>query len=248
MSLFRYCFSILLVLTLTGPLAAQPEPAHQAQAEAFSGLSLRLLGPAVQSGRVVDVAKDPTNSNIWYVATASGGVWKTRNAGTTWRPIFDRESVYSTGCVTVDPRNPHVVWVGSGENNSQRSVGWGDGVYKSLDGGASWRRMGLETSEHIGKIVLDPRDSDVVWVAAQGPLWSDGGERGLYRSDDGGETWTLSLEVSPYTGVTDVVLDPRDPDVIYAAAHQRRRRQWTLIAGGPESAIYKSTDGGATWR
>ena len=217
-------------------------------AEAFTGLTLRGLGPALMSGRIADIAKDPTDESVWYVAVASGGVWKTRNNGTTWTPIFDDQPSYSIGTVVVDPTNPHVVWVGTGENNSQRSVGWGDGVYKSLDGGETWRRMGLERSEHIGKIVLDPRDSDIVWVAAQGPLWAPGGERGLYKSLDGGETWALSLDVGENTGVTDVVLDPRDPDTLYAAAFQRRRRQWALVAGGPESALYKSTDGGASWR
>ena len=214
----------------------------------FSGLELRSLGPAWQAGRIADIAVDPSDRSTWYVAVASGGVWKTTNAGTTWQPIFDDQPSYSIGCVTVDPKDPNVVWVGTGENNSQRSVGWGDGVYKSVDGGHSWRRMGLEKSEHIGKIVLDPRDSDIVWVAAQGPLWADGGERGLYRSGDGGETFELVLDISPRTGVTDVVLDPRDPDTVYAASYQRRRHQAILIAGGPESGIHKSTDGGASWR
>ncbi|MEM8964238.1 MAG: glycosyl hydrolase, partial [Acidobacteriota bacterium] len=236
---------------LLGLASAHAEPTSQPllyQSSTFSGLELRSLGPAWQSGRIADIAVDPSNRSTWYVAVASGGVWKTTNSGTTWEPIFDDQPSYSIGCVTVDPRNPSVVWVGTGENNSQRSVGWGDGVYKSLDGGRSWRRMGLETSEHIGKIVLDPRDSDVVWVASQGGLWADGGERGLYRSTDGGETFELMLDISPRTGVTDVVLDPRDPDTVYAASYQRRRHPAILIAGGPESGIHKSTDGGATWR
>ncbi len=204
-------------------------------AEAFRGLELRGIGPALMSGRVVDVAKNPDDPSVWYVAVASGGVWKTENNGTTWEPIFDEYGSYSIGCVTVDPGNPHVVWVGTGENNSQRSAGYGDGVYKSVDGGESFERMGLESSEHIGKIVLDPRDSNVVWVAAQGPLWAPDGDRGLYKSTDGGVTWTSSLAISENTGVTDVALDPRNPDTLYAAAFQRRRRQWGLVAGGPES-------------
>jgi photosystem II stability/assembly factor-like uncharacterized protein len=214
----------------------------------FSGLKLREIGPALTSGRIVDIAVDPTNHAVRYVAAASGGVWKTTNAGTTWKPIFDGQQSYSIGCVVLDPKNPLVVWVGTGENNSQRSVSYGDGVYKSTDGGASWNRVGLESSEHIGKILIDPADGDRVFVAAQGPLWKDGGDRGLYRTLDGGRTWKRVLEVSDKTGVTDVVMDPRDPDVLWAASYQRRRHVWTLIDGGPEATVYKSTDGGESWR
>jgi photosystem II stability/assembly factor-like uncharacterized protein len=214
----------------------------------FAGLEMRGIGPALMSGRISDVAKDPTDRATWYVAVSSGGVWKTVNSGTTWKPIFDRYGSYSIGCVTVDPRNPWVVWVGTGEANSQRSVGYGDGVYKSLDGGENFTRVGLDASEHIARIVIDPRDSNVVYAAAEGPLWAPGGDRGLYKTSDGGATWNRVLEVSENTGISDVVLDPRNPDVLYAAAYQRRRRVWTLIAGGPESAIYKSTDGGENWR
>lgn len=214
----------------------------------FKGLELRNIGPAFMSGRISDVAKDPTDPATWYVAVSSGGVWKTVNSGTTWKPIFDRYGSYSIGCVTLDPQNPWVVWVGTGEANSQRSVGYGDGIYKSLDGGENFSKVGLEASEHIARIVIDPRDSSVVYAAAEGPLWAPGGDRGLYKTTNGGATWECVLEVSENTGISDVVLDPRDPDVLYAAAYQRRRRVWTLVAGGPESAIYKSTDGGASWR
>lgn len=214
----------------------------------FTGLPLRAIGPAVTSGRVIDLAVDPKDPRVIYLAAASGGVWKTTNAGTTWSPIFDGQISYSIGTVVLDPNNSNVVWVGTGENNSQRSVGYGDGVYKSLDGGKSWSQMGLKASEHIGKIVIDPRNSDVVYVAAQGPLWSAGGDRGLYKSTDGGKEWKKVLEVSEHTGVSDLVIDPRNPDVLYAASYQRRRHVWTLINGGPESALHKSTDGGATWR
>ena len=217
-------------------------------AETFAGLELRLIGPAIASGRVVDFAVVPDKPQVVYVATASGGIWKTVNAGTTWTPIFDGEESYSIGCITLDPSNPYVVWAGTGENNSQRSVAFGDGVYKSLDGGANWTNMGLKSSEHIGMIAVDPRDTDVVYVAAQGPLWNSGGDRGLYKTTDGGATWEKVLDISPDTGVNEVHLDPRDPDTIYASAYQRRRRVWALLDGGPESAIYKSTDGGETWR
>src|SRR5436190_4935936 len=213
----------------------------------FKGLKLRALGPAVTSGRVVGFAVHPQDRGHYFVAAASGGVWKTTNAGTSWTPVFDNEGSYSIGCVVLDSKNPSVVWVGTGENNSQRSVGYGDGVYRSDDGGKSWKNMGLKASEHIGKILIDPRNSNTVYVAAQGPLWAPGGDRGLFKTTDGGKTWKKVLSISENTGITDVVLDPRNPDIIIAAAYQRRRHVWTLINGGPESALHNSTDGGVTW-
>jgi photosystem II stability/assembly factor-like uncharacterized protein len=217
-------------------------------AETFTGLKFRSVGPAVTSGRVADIAVDPRNRSRYFVAAASGGVWKTINAGTTWEPVFDGESSYSIGCVVIDPNNPFVLWVGTGEYNSQRSVSYGDGVYRSEDGGKSWQNMGLKESEHVGRILVDPRNSAVVFVAAQGPLWGPGGDRGLYKTTDAGKTWTRVLNISDNTGVSDIVMDPRNPDVMFAASYQRRRHVWTLIDGGPESAIHKSTDGGATWK
>ncbi|MFH1843044.1 MAG: glycosyl hydrolase, partial [bacterium] len=227
--------------------AAEDEDEGKLKSGTFSGLEFRGIGPALTSGRIGDFAVHPTRKHVYYVAVCSGGVWKTENAGSTWEPIFDGEGSYSIGCVTVDQQNPLNVWVGTGENNSQRSVAYGDGLYRSSDGGQSFEKVGLEESEHIGKILVDPRDSDIVWVAAQGPLWRAGGDRGLYRTLDGGANWELSLEISENTGVSDIVMDPRDPDVLYASAYQRRRHTWTLIDGGPESAIYKTTDGGTTW-
>jgi photosystem II stability/assembly factor-like uncharacterized protein len=229
------------------PLLAE-DTADRLAPETFAGLKLRNIGPALMSGRIADVVVDPNDPSTWYVAVASGGVWKTSNSGTTWTPIFDDYGSYSIGCIAIDPRNPQVLWLGTGENASQRSVGYGDGVYKSLDGGGSWERVGLEASEHIGKILIDPRDSDVLYVAAQGPLWAPGGDRGLYKTDDGGRTWTAVLEVSENTGITDIAMDPRDPEVLYAASYQRRRHVGVLVAGGPESAVYKSTDGGTSWK
>ena len=214
---------------------------------ALSGLKFRSIGPAVTSGRIADLAINPKNFNEYYVATASGGVWKTTNAGTSYQPIFDSQGSYSIGCVTIDPSNTNVVWVGSGENNNQRSVAYGDGVYKSEDGGASWNNMGLKTSEHIGRIIVDPTNSNVVYVAAIGPLWKEGGERGVYKTTDGGKTWNQILKIDQYTGVNDIIMDPRDPKVLYAAAHQRMRSDYAYISGGPESGIYKTTDGGLTW-
>lgn len=227
---------------------AAPTSAQDFNRSTFRGLSLREIGPALTSGRIADFAVNPQDPTEYYVAVASGGVWKTEDAGVTFRPIFDSQGSYSIGVVTLDPNNPHVVWVGTGENNSQRALGYGDGVYKSMDGGGSWSNMGLGDSQHIGKILVDPRDSDVVWVAAQGPVWNSGGDRGLFKTTDGGESWTKVLDISEHTGVTDMVMDPRDPDVVIAAAWQRQRKVWTLVAGGPESGIYKTTDGGDSWR
>jgi len=213
-----------------------------------SDLRFRNIGPAFMSGRINEIAVDPVKRSTWYIAVASGGVWKTENAGTTWTPIFDSYGSYSIGTVVVDPNEHLTIWVGTGENNSQRSVGYGDGVYKSVDGGRSFTKVGLENSEHIARILIDPRNSNVVYVAAQGPLWAPGGDRGLYKTTDGGATWTKVLDISENTGVTDVVFNPANPDVLYAAAYQRRRHVWTLIDGGPESGVYKSTDAGATWK
>jgi len=214
----------------------------------LNAFKLRSIGPALTSGRIADFAVNPDDPSEFYVASASGGVWKTINAGTTFTPIFDHQGSYSIGCITMDPNNSHIIWVGTGENNNQRSVAYGDGIYKSTDSGGSWKHMGLQDSEHIGMIAVDPRDSDVVYAAAYGPLWSSGGDRGLYKTTDGGGTWTPVLTISEHTGVNEVHLDPRNPDIIYAAAHQRRRRVFTLIDGGPESGLYKSMDAGKTWK
>ncbi len=214
---------------------------------AFSGFKFRSIGPALVSGRIVDLAVNPKNTSEYYVASANGGVWKTTNAGVTYTPIFDNEGSCSIGCVAIDPINANVVWVGSGENNNQRVVGYGDGVYKSEDGGKSWKNVGLKMSEHIGKIAIDPNNTDIVYVAAYGPLWSDGGERGIYKTTDGGKTWKQILNVSEHTGFNEVMIDPRNSNVLYAAAHQRQRKVFTYIGGGPESAVYRSTDAGATW-
>lgn len=240
--------NVLLSAALSVKAQEPEKPKTPFSAETFSEIKLREIGPAATSGRVGDIAVVPGHPAVWYVAVASGGVWKTTNAGTTWTPLFDKEGSYSIGCVTVDPQNPNAIWVGTGENNSQRSVGYGDGVYKSQDGGKSWKNVGLKTSEHIGKIVVDPKNSDVVYVAAQGPLWAAGGDRGVHKTTDGGKTWKAVLTISENAGVSDLWMDPRDPNVLYATSYQRRRHVWGMVHGGPESAIYKTTDAGVTWR
>lgn len=213
----------------------------------YNGLKFRSIGPAFMSGRIADIVIHPTNENVWYVAVASGGVWKTENSGTTWKSIFDGQVSYSIGCITLDPQNPEIVWVGTGENVGGRHIGYGDGIYKSEDGGKSWKNMGLKTSEHLSKIIIHPTDANIMWVASQGPLWSSGGERGVYKSTDGGNTWKRTLGDAEWVGATDMLIDPRNPDVLYAATWQRHRTVAGYLGGGPGTAIHKSTDGGDTW-
>ena len=213
----------------------------------ISALRLRNVGPAFLSGRIADIAIHPNNDNVWYVATGSSGVWKTENSGTTYTPIFDNETTYSTGCVTIDPSDPSIIWLGTGENVGGRHVAFGDGVFKSENGGKSWKNMGLRKSEHISEIIVHPNNSNIIWAASQGPLWSPGGERGLYKSTDGGENWKKVLGGGKWTGVTDIHMDPRNPDRIYAATWQRHRTVAALMGGGPESGLHRSEDGGETW-
>jgi len=213
----------------------------------LGAMKFRCVGPAKTSGRISDFAVHPSQPHLYYVATSSGGVWKTVNSGTSYTPIFDGQGSYSIGCVTMDPNNPNTIWVGTGENNNQRSVAYGDGLYVSKDGGKSWKNVGLKNSEHISKVIVHPEDSQTVWVAAVGPLWSKGGDRGVYKTTDGGATWKAVLEIDEYTGVADMIIHPDNPSVLYAAAHQRARKVFTYLGGGPGSAIYKSTDAGENW-
>ncbi|MEO1052415.1 MAG: glycosyl hydrolase [Bacteroidota bacterium] len=213
----------------------------------FAGLKLRNIGPAFMSGRIADIAIHPEDENTWYVAVGSGGVWKTVNAGVTWKPLFDDQPSYSIGCITIDPVNPYRIWVGTGENIGGRHAGYGDGIYLSEDGGEHWKKMGLGNSERISEIIVHPENSDVIWVASQGPLWKSGGERGLYKSTDGGQTWKKTLGDDQWVGVTDIALDPRNPDVMYAATWQRHRTVAAYMGGGPGTALYRSVDGGETW-
>ena len=226
-----------------GPGAA----ADRLTADVLKGLELRSIGPTVSTGRVIDIQIDPKNPSVWYVVPAFGGVWKTENRGITFSPIFDEGGSHTLCCIAIDPKDSNVLYLGTGESNSQRSAHFGDGVYKSTDAGKTWKHIGLKTSEHIGRIQIDPRNPSVVYVASQGPLWSAGGERGLYKTTDGGATWTAILTISPDTGVSDVVFDPKNPDILYASAYQRRRAVGQMIGGGPEGGIFKSTNAGKTW-
>ena len=248
----RFFVVAFIALALIAPVsaAAQDEEGDPLE-QALAGLELRTVGPAFMSGRIADIVIHPDNPNVWFVAVGSGGVWKTGNSGTTWTPIFDGQSSYSIGTLALDPSNPNTLWVGTGENVGGRHVGYGDGVYVSYDGGGTWKNVGLKNSEHIGKIVIHPEDPDTVWVAAEGSLWSSGGQRGLYKTTDGGETWTRTLIGEEgddvWTGVTDIEIDPQDPGILYAATWQRHRTVAAYIGGGPNSGIHRSNDGGETW-
>ncbi|MFH0734891.1 MAG: YCF48-related protein [bacterium] len=241
-------FILLFIIMAVGVYAQDKENKNDSlDTGIFNGLKWRSIGPALTSGRIADFAVNPNNNSEYFVAVASGNVWKTTNNGTTFEPVFDNYGAYSIGCVTIDPNNPFVVWIGTGENNHQRALGYGDGVYKSVDGGKTWKNTGLKESRQIGDIIIDPRNSNIVFVAAEGSVWGPGKERGLYKTIDGGKTWKKVLDISENTGVNNVLFDPRTPDVMYATSEQRRRHVFTKIGGGPESAVYKSFDAGETW-
>jgi photosystem II stability/assembly factor-like uncharacterized protein len=244
----RILRTIVACLVLLGAMAVSSSAAPQNPTEKFKNLEFREIGPAVMGGRIDDFAVVESNPNIVYVGTASGGVWKTVNNGTTWEPVFDKEGVSTIGDIAIAPSDPSVVWVGSGEPNNRQSSSWGDGIYKSLDGGKTWKNMGLAATHHIGRIVIHPKNPDVVYVAAQGHLWGPNPERGVYKTADGGKTWQQVLKINEDTGVSDIAMDPESPDILYAAAYERRRTPFGFDGGGPESAIYKTTDGGATWK
>jgi len=213
-----------------------------------TSISFRSIGPAFMSGRVADIAVHPHNSNIWYVAHGSGGVWKTENSGTTWKAVFEQQNVYATGCLAIDQNNPHTIWLGTGENVGGRHIGFGDGIYRSTDDGKTWKNFGLSNSEHISKIIIHPKNSQIIWVACQGPLWSPGGDRGLFKSVDGGKTWVNKWKSNSWTGATDLLIDPRNPKVLYMASWQRHRTIAAYMGGGEGSGIYRSDDGGESWK
>jgi photosystem II stability/assembly factor-like uncharacterized protein len=245
--MIRHALCLLLAVLPVSTLFAKAAEDTPLSAKTFKGLELRGIGPALMSGRIAHIEFEPGDPATWYVAVGSGGVWKTVNAGTTWTPIFDAEQAYSIGTVAIDPSNTATLYVGTGEDVGGRHVGYGNGVYRSRDGGANWENIGLEKSEHIARILVHPTEPDTLYVAAQGPLWSKGGERGFYRTEDGGKTWQRTLGDEAWTGVTDLVMDPRNPDHLYAATWQRHRTVANYVGGGPNSGIHRSTDGGKTW-
>ena len=237
----------IILLLFSFPFLIQAQENNPWADDNFSGLKMRSVGPSLMAGRIADIAIDPNDESIWYVAVGSGGVWKTLNNGITWSPVFDNYTSYSTGCISIDPNNPNTIWLGTGENVGGRHVGYGDGVYRSVDAGNTWKNMGLKDSEHISKIIIHPENPNVIWVAAQGPLWNKGGERGIYLSEDGGATWTRTLGDEEWVGATDLLIDPRNPDRLYAATWQRHRTIAAYLGGGPGTAIYRSDDGGKKW-
>ncbi len=247
MFIFLLCFFLLINLQAKKEKKAK-EYKGPMSPTTFKGLKLRSIGPAFTSGRIADIAVNPHDYTEYYVAVACGHIWKTNNAGITFKPVFDNYGSYSIGCLAIDPQNPFVVWAGTGENNHQRALGYGDGVYKTIDGGKTWENMGLKESRQIGMILINPKNTDIVYVAAEGSAWGPGGDRGLYKTVDGGKTWEKVLHISENTGVNCMVMDPRNPDTIIASSEQRRRHVHTKIGGGPETAIYKTTDGGQNWR
>jgi len=249
----KYSYLLILVLITILPFNVMGSKNKSNNNEAInssilSGLRFRSIGPAFTSGRIADIAVNPENPAEYYVAAASGNLWKTTNSGITFKPIFDNYGSYSLGCITIDPNNHNVLWLGTGENNHQRALGYGDGVYKSTDGGKTWKNVGLKNSRQIGKIIVNPKNSNIVYVAAEGSVWGPGGDRGLYKTEDGGKTWKRVLYISENTGINSMVMDPRNPDVLIVSSEQRRRHVYTKIGGGPETAIYKTEDGGKTWK
>ncbi len=240
--------STLALATALLAAAAAPATAQQPlTTEAMEAFQPRSIGPAVTGGRVHDVTAEPGNPSVLWVASASGGLWKSENRGQTWTNVFDDQAVSTGGDVALAPSNPDIVYYGTGEQNNRQSTSYGNGVYRSDDGGESWRHLGLEETRHIGKVEIHPSDPDVAYVAALGNLWAPSQERGVFRTTDGGETWEKVLFVDEHTGAVDLVMDPSDPDVLYAATYQRLRRAWGFNGGGPGSGIHKTTDGGETW-
>jgi photosystem II stability/assembly factor-like uncharacterized protein len=236
------CAALLACVPLAaGAATATPAPGP------LDALKWRQVGPAVSGGRVAAVAGTPSDPNLYYLGSAGGGVWKSENGGATWTPVFEKEPVAAIGAVTIDPTDENVVWVGTGETNPRNDVSYGDGVYKSTDGGKTWTNVGLKATRHIGRILVDPKNPDHVLVAALGDVFADSHDRGVFVTNDGGRTWAQTLYVGPASGASELAMDPNDPRVIYASIWQFRREPWTFHSGGPDDGIWKSIDGGATW-
>lgn len=229
------------LFAFAGSLSAQ-------QANPFAELAFRSIGPAVTGGRIHDVQALPDDPNTIWVASATGGLWKSTNRGTTWAPVFDGQPTGTFGVVTVSASNHDVVWAGTGEQNNRQSSSWGNGVYRSTDGGATWTHVGLENTRAIGRILVDPTNPDVALVGALGNLWAPSEDRGVFRTTDGGRTWQKVLYIDDVTGVVDMARDGGDINTIYAAAYQRLRQPWGFNGGGAGSGIFRSTDGGRTWQ
>ena len=246
---FRSAHSLLALLLAPAVLSAQPAPQPAPLTpDLVAGLQPRAIGPAVTGGRLHDVEALPDDPSTVYIATASGGIWKSVNKGTTWTPIFDTMAVSTFGDLAIAPSNPEIIWAGTGEQNNRQSTSWGNGVYRSTDAGQTWTHLGLEETRHIGRVQVHPQNPEIAYVAALGNLWKPSAERGVFRTTDGGQTWDKVLFVDTLTGAVDLAMDPSDPNTLYAASYQRMRRTWGFNGGGPGSGIWKTTDGGDTWR
>ena len=238
---------IICNLLIVASFVSQAQAQTKITSAMFGSYAARQIGPAEMSGRITAIDAINENQRVIYVGTAGGGVWKSTNAGTTFNPIFDKYN-QSIGALVIDQKNPETVWVATGESNMRNSVSVGDGIYKTTDGGTNWKLMGLDSTEHISKIVIHPNDNNTIYVSAPGPLWSDSKHRGLYKSTDGGKSWNKILFINEKTGCADIILDPKNPETLYASTWQFRRTPWSFQSGGPGSALYKSTDGGKTWK
>ncbi|HWP70822.1 MAG TPA: glycosyl hydrolase, partial [Gemmatimonadaceae bacterium] len=241
---------VLVVPAVIHPQGARtvaPAPAAVLPESTFAGLSFRNIGPANMSGRMADVEGVPGDPSILYVGSASGGVWKTTNAGTTWTPLFDKQPVQSIGDLALEPGNPDVIYVGSGEANVRNSVSFGNGVYKSTDGGKTWKHLGLSDTRHISRIVINPKDPKKVYVAAIGHSYGPNEERGVFMTADGGDTWKKVLYTDDRHGAADLDIDPQNPNILYAGMWYFDRKQWTFRSGDDKGGVYRSTDGGLTW-
>ena len=245
--LFTIFIATFLIITSVITFGQDNSQSDSLKNISLNGLSFRSIGPAITGGRIVDIAVNPVNNFEYYVASGHGSLWKTTNSGVTFSPVFDANKSYAIGCVVIDPTNPNVVWVGTGENNNQNNVIFGDGIYKSEDAGKSWNNMGISASHQIGGIAIDPNNSNIVYAAAYGSSRFSGGDRGIYKTTDNGKTWNNVLKISEFTGCYQVHMDPRFSNILYAVAHQRMRNLYTGVYGGPESGIYRSLDYGATW-
>ena len=244
--LLRFSAFLIVLATAVIPARTATQSAKAPQSP-FEELHFRDIGPAVTGGRIHDIQMDPTNSAILYVASASGGLWKSTNKGVTWKNIFEGQNDNTFGAIAIFEKDPKILWAGTGEQNNRQSSSWGGGVYRSTNGGATWSYLGLHDTRAIGRVVLDPNDANVAYVAAVGNLWAGNPERGVFKTTDAGRTWNKVLYVDTFTGATDLVMDPRDAKVLYAATYQRLRKAFGYNGGGPGSAIYKTTDAGATW-
>jgi photosystem II stability/assembly factor-like uncharacterized protein len=244
----RFPLPLLVICLLASTIAAQNGgTAKSPYEEAFSRLEYRSIGPAIMGGRVSDVEGVPGDANVVYVASASGGLWKTTNGGVTWKPIFERQGTLSLGDIALAPSNPDVVWVGTGETNVRNSVSFGDGVYKSTDGGKTWQHMGLKDSERISAIVINPQNPDIVYIGALGHAFGPNEERGVFMTTDGGKTWARTLYIDNQHGVADLEIDPTNPNILYAGMWSFERKPWTHRSGDEKGGVYKSIDGGRTW-